>query len=89
MTVNARSWGLQFMVYRRDRDVPAWSQWRTAGCHLAQARRVVERLPNVHLVACDYGTYRRWLGSRQDSDEQRAVVGEGKHARLAVHLFVA
>jgi hypothetical protein len=62
-----------FMVYRRDRDVPAWSQWRTAGCHLALARRVVERLPNVHLVAYDRGTYRRWLGFRQDSEEQRTA----------------
>ena len=61
------------MVYGRDRDVPAWSQWRTKGCHLALARRVVERLPNVHLVAYDRGDYRRWLGSRQDAEEQRTA----------------
>ena len=43
------------------------------GLHLALGRRVLERLPNVHLVAYDYGSYRLWLGSRQDSEEQRTI----------------
>jgi hypothetical protein len=39
------------LVYRRDDDVPTWTGLRTAGCHLALVRRVVERRPDVQLVS--------------------------------------
>ena len=61
-----------FLVYRRNQDLPPWTQLRTAGCHLALVRRVAERRPNVHLIAFHRGGYRRWLGSRPDSKEMRA-----------------
>ena len=61
------------VVYRRDEDVPPWTGLRTAGCYLAFLRRVVERRPRVLLVTFNRCTYRRWLGSRPDSEELRAA----------------
>ena len=61
------------LVYRRDRDVPPWTGLRTAGCHLALVRRVAERRPDVQFVSYDRGAYRRWLGSRPDSETLRTV----------------
>jgi hypothetical protein len=62
-----------FLVYRRDQDMPPWTQLRTAGCHLALVRRVAERRPDVHLIAFRRGSYRRWLGARADTQEMRAA----------------
>jgi transcriptional regulator with XRE-family HTH domain len=62
-----------FVVYRRDEDLPPWTRLRTAGCHLAVIRRIVERRPDVQLVIYRCGAYRRWLGSRPDSKEMRAA----------------
>ena len=61
------------LVYRRDRDVPPWTGLRTAGCHLALVRRVAERRPDVQFVSYDRGAYRRWLGSRPDSETLRTA----------------
>ena len=61
------------LVYRRDQDLPPWTQLRTAGCHLALVRRVAERRPDVHLIAFRRGGYRRWLGARADTQEMRAA----------------
>jgi len=61
------------LVYRRDRDVPPWTGLRTASCHLALVRRVAERRPDVQLVTFDRAAYRRWLGSRPDSDALRTA----------------
>jgi hypothetical protein len=61
------------LLYRRDRDVPPWTGLRTAGCHLALVRRVVERRPDVQLISFDRATYRWWLGPRADSEEMRAA----------------
>jgi hypothetical protein len=61
------------LVYRHDRDVPPWSGLRTAGCHLALGRRVVDRRPDVPLVTYSPGAYRRWLGSGLDSEESRGA----------------
>jgi transcriptional regulator with XRE-family HTH domain len=59
------------LVYRRNQDVPPWSGWRTAGCHLALVRRIAERRPDVQFVTYYRGAYRRWLGSRADSEALR------------------
>jgi hypothetical protein len=37
------------------------------------SKRVVERRPDVRLVTYNRHTYRRWLGSRPDSEELRTV----------------
>jgi hypothetical protein len=60
-------------VYRRDEDVPPWTGLPTAGCHLAFVRRVVDRRPDVRLVTYNRSAYRRWLGSRSDSEELRTA----------------
>jgi hypothetical protein len=65
-------------VYRRDEDVPHWTGLRTAGCYLAFIRRVVERRPDVQLVTFNRHSYRRWLGSRADSEELRAAWASAK-----------
>jgi hypothetical protein len=59
------------LLYRRDRDVPAWTGLRTAGCHLALVRRVFERRPDIQLIAFDRVPYRWWLRDRTDSEEMR------------------
>jgi hypothetical protein len=59
------------LVYRRDQDVPPWSGLCSAGCHLALVRRVAERRPNVQFVTYNRAAYRRWLGSRVDSEALR------------------
>ena len=61
------------LLYRLDRDVPAWTGLRTAGCHLALVRRVFERRPDVELIAFDRAAYRYWLGARTDSEDMRAA----------------
>jgi hypothetical protein len=61
------------LLYRLDRDVPAWTDLRTAGCHLALVRRVFERRPDVELIAFDRAAYRYWLGARTDSEDMRAA----------------
>jgi hypothetical protein len=61
------------LVYRRHQDVPSWTGLRTAGCHLALVRRVAERRPDVLLVTYDRAAYRRWLGSRPDSEALRTA----------------
>jgi len=65
-------------VYRRDEDVPHWTGLRTAGCYLAFIRRMVERRPDVQLVTYNRHAYRRWLGSRPDSEELRTIWASGK-----------
>ena|ERR1041384_6133453 len=60
------------VVYRRNRDLPPSCGWRTAGCHLAMVRRIVERRPDVRLVSYQRWPYRRWLGDRADTEEKRA-----------------
>jgi hypothetical protein len=62
--------------------VPAWSDLRTAGCHLALVRRVAERRPDVQLVSYHPGAYRRWRGSRADSEQMRAEWAASCLARL-------
>jgi transcriptional regulator with XRE-family HTH domain len=61
------------LVYRRDRDVPPWTGLRTAGCHLALVRRVAERRRDVQFISYDRAAYRRWLGSRPDSEALRTA----------------
>jgi transcriptional regulator with XRE-family HTH domain len=61
------------LVYRRDQDVPPWTELRTAGCHLALVRRVAERRPDVQFVRYDRAAYLRWLGSRLDSEALRTA----------------
>ena len=60
-------------VYRRDQDVPPWTGLPTAGCHRALVRRVVGRRPDAQLVTYNRSAYRRWLGSRPDSEELRTA----------------
>jgi hypothetical protein len=56
-----------------DQDVPPWTQLRTAGWHLALVRRVVDRRPDVHLIAFHRFRYHRWLGSRLDTQNTRVA----------------
>ena len=71
------------LVYRRDRDVPPWTVLRMAGCHLALVRRVAERRPDVQFVAYDRGAYRRWLGSRPDSETLRTAWAAARAEKTA------
>jgi transcriptional regulator with XRE-family HTH domain len=59
------------LVYRRDYDVPPTRGLRTVGYHLALARRVAERRPDVQFVTYDRHRYRHWLGSRPDTAAMR------------------
>jgi len=61
------------LVARWDQDVPPWSRWRTAGCHLALVRRVAERRPDVQFMTYNRAAYRCWLGSRVDSEALRTA----------------
>jgi WD40 repeat protein len=76
---SARTWdarsasALATIPISEHRDVPPWTGLRTAGCHLALVRRVAERRPDVQFVSYDRGAYRRWLGSRPDSETLRTV----------------
>jgi hypothetical protein len=46
------------LVYRRDHDIPPSRGLRTVGYHLALARRVAERRPDVQFVTYDRHPYR-------------------------------
>ena len=70
------------LVYRRDQDVLPWAGARTAGCHLAMLRRVAERRPDVQFVTFNRSAYRRWLGSRPDDQDMRAVWAAARVGRL-------
>jgi hypothetical protein len=61
------------LLYRRDRDVPPWTGFKTARSHLALVRRVFERRPDIQFIAFDRAAYRYWLGARADSEEMRAA----------------
>jgi hypothetical protein len=54
------------LLYRKDRDVPPWTGLRTAGCHLALARRVFERRPDIQVVPFDKARYREQTARRYE-----------------------
>jgi transcriptional regulator with XRE-family HTH domain len=62
-----------FLVYRDGRDVLPCRGLRTVGYHLALARRVAERRPDVQFITYDRYHYRRWLGSRADTAAMRSA----------------
>ena len=69
-------------VYRHDEDVPPWTGLPTAACHVGLVRRVVERRPDVQVVTFYRRPYRRWLGSRPDSEELRTAWANRKSPAL-------
>ena len=70
-----------FVIYRADRDLPPSRGLRTLGYHLALARRVGERRPDVQFVTFDRHNYRRWLASRPDTAAMRSAWATARVSR--------
>ena len=62
---------------------------RTAGCHLSLVRRIADSRTDVQFVTYDRAAYRRWLGSRPDSEALQAAwaVSRADKTRTALGLF--
>ena len=78
-------------VYRRDQDVPPWTGLPTRAAILLSSGAWSSAESDVQLITYTRGAYRRWLGSRPDSEELRAAgraerSGEGGRQRASYRL---
>ena len=64
---------MRLLIYRRDEDLPAWSELRFASVHRVAMAKVAAAFPDrpTVLIVFDGGAYFDWLQGRRDDPEAR------------------